>query len=111
MTSLPVPDSPVSSTVVSVDATCVAASAPRPDVGVADHATVAGARVQFRGQRADARFELLGARVGFGCAAHRLGELLMRDRQRDVLRDAPRDGTCSQRNAFSCFDQNCRPNC
>ena len=91
-TSLPVPDSPVSSTVVSVAATCVAFfSTSLPLGGLADDARRAGFRLELLGERS-ARATRAARRVACASAdlARRVGQLLVRHRERDVIGDAAR---------------------
>ena len=89
-TSLPVPDSPVSSTVVSVCATRAAcASTSFHCARMADDAALAGARLELAGQRGDLRLEPRRRLARLGIAARRLGEPLVRQRQRQVVGDAP----------------------
>ena len=86
-TSLPVPDSPVTSTVVSVSATWVAfLSTSRHS---ADSPTTRMCVFESSSSESicDPRFEPLGACLRLGGLPLRLDQLLVRDRERDVIRD------------------------
>jgi hypothetical protein len=54
-------------------------------------ALVARARVELARERAHARFQSLRAGLCFGDLPSRVGQLLVRDRERHVVRDPPRD--------------------
>ena len=92
-TSLPVPDSPVSSTVVSVTATCVAwRSTSCQRFGLArDADAVPATEASSSRQRSHAQLEARGALARFGGPRRGFGEALMRERQRDMVGDAPGD--------------------
>ena len=58
-----------------------------PFGGLANHAAVPGLRIECAGERGDTRFELLGACVRLGHLPRGLRQLLVRDRECDVMRD------------------------
>ena len=58
---------------------------------MADHAALAGARLELAGQRGDLRLELRRRLARGGVAAVRLGQPLVRERQRQQVRHAARE--------------------
>ena len=62
-----------------------------PLLRLPDDAAMTAARLELAGQRRDLRLEPRGHLARFGVAARRLGQPLVRQRQREVVGDAPRE--------------------
>ena len=62
-----------------------------PLLRLPDDAPLTGARLELAGQRGDLRLEPRGRLARLGVAARRLGQPLVRQRQREVVGHAPRE--------------------